>query len=161
MMTKTKTRQGRMTNDPATRAADLTRPAVDAASLGASDLTHIVTIAGGSCRPAGMAGGDTVATPAELPPTASDNRPTDNPPEGVTPTNTKRHTTVTAAVIQCEQCGGNCTARRLWARFCSAYCRRMAWLDRNPERAAELAERDKARYRAHIIGNGGTWEEVH
>jgi hypothetical protein len=60
----TKTRQRRLTNDPTTWAADLTRPAVDAASLGASDLTHIATIAGGSCRPAETAGGDTVATPA-------------------------------------------------------------------------------------------------
>ena len=153
----TKTRQRRTTNAPTPWAADLTRPAVDAASLGASDLTHIVTIAGGSCRPAGMAGGDTVATPAELPPTASDNRPTDNPPEGVTPTNTKRHTTVTAAVIQCEQCGGNFTARRPWARFCSVYCRRLAWLGRNPERAVELAEHDRARLRAHVIGNGREW----
>jgi len=60
----TKTRQRRLTNDPTTWAADLTRPAVDAAKLGASDLTHIATIAGGSCRPAETAGGDTVATPA-------------------------------------------------------------------------------------------------
>jgi hypothetical protein len=33
----------------------------------------------------------------------------------------------------------------------------VAWLDRNPERAAELAERDKARLRAHIVGNDGEW----
>lgn len=156
-MTKTKTRQTINPNAPTTWAADLTRPAVDAASLGVSDLTHVATIAGGSCRPAETDGGDTVATPAELPPTAS--APNGNPLEGVTPTNTKRHTTVTAAVIQCEQCGGNFDARRPWARFCSAYCRRLAWLGRNPEKAAELAERDRARLKAHIIGNDGEWVE--
>ena len=57
----------------------------------------------------------------------------------------------------CEHCGAAFVARRPWARFCSAYCRRVAWLGRNPERAAELAERDKARLRAHIIGNDGEW----
>ena len=67
----TKTRQCRL-SDPTTWATDLTRPAVDAASLGASDLTHIATIAGGSCRPAGMADGDTVATPASSAPPDND-----------------------------------------------------------------------------------------
>ncbi len=51
MMTKTKTRQHRMANDPTTWAADLTRLAVDAASLGVSDLTHVATIAGSTRAP--------------------------------------------------------------------------------------------------------------
>ena len=154
MTTKTKTRQYRMTNDPTTWAADLTRPTVDAASLGMSDLTHVATIAGGSCRPAETAGGDIVATPASNGRHAADgpNTPVDTVAIRLPIPNVSR---------PCEQCGAAFVARRPWARFCSAYCRRVAWLDRNPERAAELAERDKGRLRAHVIGNGGTWEEVH
>ena len=154
----TKTRQRRVTNDPMTWATDLTRPAVDAASLGMSDLTHVATIAGGSCRPAETAGGDTVATLASNGPHAAD-----------APSVSLSASADTVAIRlpipnvsrPCEQCGAAFVARRPWARFCSAYCRRVAWLDRNPERAAELAERDKGRLRAHVIGNGGTWEEVH
>ena len=67
--------------------------------------------------------------------------------------------TPTPAITQCERCGAEFVARRPWTRFCSAYCRRMAWLDRHPERAAELAKSDKARLRAHIIGNNGEWGE--
>jgi hypothetical protein len=58
-------------------------------------------------------------------------------------------------VVLCEQCGRDFTPRRSWGRFCSSYCRRLAWLERNPEKAAVLAERDRARLRAHIIGNDG------
>jgi hypothetical protein len=154
----TKTRQRRLTNDPATWAADLTRPAVDAASLGVSDLTHIAAIAGGSCRPAGTADGDTVATLASNGQHAADALSTsaDTPAIRLPIPNVSADRSPL-----CEHCGAAFVARRPWARFCSAYCRRVAWLDRNPERAAELAERDKARYRAHIIGNGGTWQEVH
>ena len=160
MMTKTKTRQRRTINPnaPTPWAADLTRPAVDATSLGVSDLIPIATIAAGSCRPAETAGGDTVATLASNGPHAAD-----------APSVSLSASADTVAIRlpipnvsrPCEQCGAAFVARRPWARFCSAYCRRVAWLDRNPERAAELAERDKARLRAHVIGNGGTWEEVH
>ena len=150
----TKTRQRRLTNDPTTWAADLTRPAVDAAKLGASDLTHIATIAGGSCRPAETAGGDTVATPASSGQHASDALSTSADTVAI-------RLPIPNVSRACEHCGSAFVARRPWARFCSAYCRRVAWLDRNPERAAELAERDKARLRAHVIGNGGAWEEVH
>lgn len=153
----TKTRQRRL-SDPTTWAADLTRPTVDAASLGASDLTHVATIAGGSCRPAEMVDGDTVATPASNgrhagdAPSASLSMSADTVAIRLPIPNVSR---------ACEHCGSAFVARRPWARFCSAYCRRVAWLGRNPERAVELAERDKARLRAHVIGNGGTWEEVH
>ena len=150
MLTKTKTRQYRLTNDPTTWAADLTRPAVDAASLGASDLTHIATIAGGSCRPAETAGGDTVATPASSGQHASDALSTSADTVAI-------RLPIPNVSRPCEECGSAFVARRPWARFCSAYCRRVAWLGRNPERAAELAERDKARLRAHIIGNDGEW----
>lgn len=146
----TKTRQRRLTNDPTTWAADLTRPAVDAAKLGASDLTHIATIAGGSCRPAETAGGDTVATPASSGQHASDALSTSADTVAI-------RLPIPNVSRACEHCGSAFVARRPWARFCSAYCRRVAWLDRNPERAAELAERDKARLRAHIVGNDGEW----
>jgi hypothetical protein len=151
-MTKTKTRQDRLTNDPTTWAADLTRPAVDAASLGASDLTHFATIAAGSCRPAGTAGGDTVATPASNGQHASDAPSTSADTVAI-------RLPIPNVSRPCEHCGSAFVARRPWARFCSAYCRRVAWLGRNPERATELAERDKARLRAHIIGNDGEWVE--
>ena len=150
----TKTRQRRLTNDPTTWAADLTRPAVDAAKLGASDLTHIATIAGGSCRPAETAGGDTVAT------LASNGQHVADAPSVSLSTSVNRPAIRLVLVDvsrPCEHCGAAFVARRPWARFCSAYCRRAAWLDRNPERAAELAERDKARLRAHIVGNDGEW----
>ncbi len=70
-----------------------------------------------------------------------------------TPATTKRIATVT----ECEHCGSEFIPRRPHGRFCGAYCRRLAWLDRNPEKAAELAERDKARLRAHILQRGGEW----
>ena len=166
MTTKTKTRQ-RGLSAPTPWAAEWTRPAVDGTSLGVSDLIPIATIAGGSCRPAEMAGGDTVATPASNGRPAADGpsvslsaspRADSCPP---TPAIRLPVPNVSADKTHCEQCGAAFVARRPWGRFCSSYCRRLAWLDRNPERAAELAERDRARLRAHVIGNGGTWEEVH
>lgn len=62
-------------------------------------------------------------------------------------------------VSHCEHCGAEFTPRRSHARFCSPYCRRLAWLDRNPERAAVLAERDRQRLKEHIIASGGEWRE--
>jgi hypothetical protein len=59
--------------------------------------------------------------------------------------------------MNCEQCGREFAARRPWARYCGAYCRRRAWLARNPDKAAVLAQRDKARLKVHIVGNGGEW----
>jgi len=157
----TKTRQRRTTNAPTPWAADLTRPAVDATSLGVSDLIPIATIAAGSCRPAETDGGDTVATPASSGPPVADAPSVSLSASPDTLAIRLPVPNVSADKTHCEQCGAAFVARRPWGRFCSSYCRRLAWLDRNPERAAELAERDKARYRAHIIGNGGTWEEVH
>ena len=145
-----------MTNDPTTWAADLTRPAVDAAKLGASDLTHIATIAGGSCRPAETADGDTVATPASSAPPDNGAPSLSASPDTVAIRLPIPNVSADGSQL-CEQCGSAFVARRPWARFCSAYCRRVAWLGRNPERAAELAERDRARLRAHIIGNDGEW----
>ena len=62
-------------------------------------------------------------------------------------------------VSRCEQCGREFTPRRPWGRFCNDYCRRLAWLGRNPERATELALSDKIRLRKHIIERGGEWKD--
>ena len=120
------------------------------ASSDASDLIPIVTIAAGSCHPAGTADGDTVATPASNEQHASDG------PSASADTVAIR-LPIPNVSRPCEHGGSAFVARRPWGRFCSAYCRRVAWLARNPERAVELAERDRARLRAHIIGNGGEW----
>ena len=160
----TKTRQRRLTNNPATWAADLTqcpatattsaragtRPPTPGASNDVSDLIPNATIAGGSCRPAGTADGDTVATLVSNGQHASDAPSTSADTVAI-------RLPIPNVSRPCEECGSAFVARRPWARFCSAYCRRVAWLGRNPERAAELAERDKARLRAHIIGNDGEW----
>ncbi len=58
------------------------------------------------------------------------------------------------AVAVCERCGTEFTRRRPHGRFCSAYCRRVAWLARNPEKAAEIARKDRQRYRKFIISRG-------
>ena len=125
---------------------DTARPAGN----GATGPMSIVSIAAGGCHPVATAGGATVATPIARPPTGNGQ---DSPPNSVTPTNTKRH----ATVIECENCGREFTPRRPHGRFCGSYCRRLAWLGRNPDKAAELAERDRARLRAHVIGGGGEW----
>jgi len=119
---------------------------------GATEPMSIASIAASGCPPAETGGGASVATPIERPHIENGQS---NPCEGVTPTNTKRHTTVTT----CEHCGDGFTPRRPHGRFCSSYCRRLAWLGRNPEKAAELAERDRQRLREHIIGCGGEWAE--
>lgn len=74
----------------------------------------------------------------------------------LTPTNTKRQSTVTRP---CQQCGREMTVRRPSKRFCGAACRRAAWLLRNPEKAAALAARDKARLREHLESKGIVWVE--
>jgi hypothetical protein len=69
-------------------------------------------------------------------------------------------TTVTVQTLtRCEHCGREFVALRPWARYCNAYCRRRAWLDRNPDKAAEIAIKDKARLRAHFQEHGREWVE--
>lgn len=51
---------------------------------------------------------------------------------------------------KCEYCGREYETVRPWSRFCSSACRRKGWLLRNPTRAAELAESDRARLRAYF-----------
>ena len=140
-----------MTNDLTTWVADPTRQASTAASSDASAPTPIAAIAGGSCRPAGTADGDTVATPVSNVQHASD---APSVSLGTAADTVAIRLPIPNVSLDCEQCGVAFVARRPWARFCSAYCRRLAWLERNPERAAELAERDRARLHQHVIGNG-------
>ncbi len=165
MATLSNTRQRRpsaTTNGPTTRAAEWTRRPADDARRAENAPTCFATTAAGACRPAGMAAGDTVATPANSAPPANDAPSACLSASPDTAAIRLPIPNVSADKSQlCEHCGRPFAPRRPWGRFCSAYCRRLAWLGRNPERAAELAERDKARYRAHVIGNGGTWAEVH
>lgn len=63
-------------------------------------------------------------------------------------------------VSRCEHCQRDFSPRQPWGRFCSACCRRLAWLDRNPDKAAELAERDRQRLREHVIGCRGEWRVI-
>jgi hypothetical protein len=112
--------------------------------LDATALIPTASIAAGAYHPVETADGDIVAMPTERPPTGNGQS---NPDE--TQANTKRHT--------CEQCGADFTPRRPHGRFCGSYCRRVAWMGRNPEKAAAIAESDWRRLREHIIGNGGEW----
>lgn len=148
-----KMKQRRMT-DPTTWAADptrmiqdLTRPGGGERASSTNGMIFNVPIAAVVSPPAETAGGDTVTTPAKSPPTNNGKQPdTFSSSESV-------------PVVHCEQCGDAFSPRRPHGRFCSSYCRRLAWLGRNPEKAAELAERDRQRLREHIIGCGGKWRE--
>lgn len=120
-----------------------------------SVTTPSAPIAANGSAQGATGGDDTVTLLAPNGPTDNDNA--SGPGRSVEFGTSEVNTALTPAVTQCEQCGAEFVARRSWARFCGAYCRRVAWLDRNPERTAELAERDKARLRAHIIGNDGEW----
>ena len=123
-----------------------------------SDLTNVVSIAGSECHPAGTGSGNTVAMPAETLPTSSENgQPVT---VTVTPTNTKRHPAGLVTVKTCQHCGIEYRAKRpAQSRFCGSRCRRLAWLARNPERAAALAESDRQRLRLHLAGRGIAWQE--
>ncbi len=133
-------------SDPATWAAELT---TRGASDGVSDLIPIANIAASVSAQGATGGGATVTMPAKRPPGEGESNLRD------TSTNTKRHT----AAAHCEQCGDEFTPRRPHGRFCSSYCRRLAWLGRNPEKAAALAESDRQRLREHVIGCGGEWRD--
>jgi len=156
----TKTRQRKMSNpnDPTTWATDPTtwaRPTGRRMGGGervssANGMTFNASTAGGASRPAETAGGDTVTTPAS-------NGPSVNGAPNVSSDTVATRLVVAEVSRACEHCGAEFVAHRPWARFCGAYCRRRAWLDRNPERAAELHERDMARLREHVIGLGREW----
>ena len=115
--------------------------------------TKPVPIVASASPPVVMADENIAVTPVAPPLTNSENGVTVT--VTVTPTNTKRH----PIQKQCEYCGAVFAAKRpRQAKYCSAVCRRKAWLVANPDKAAVLAERDKARLRAHIESRGGTWE---
>jgi hypothetical protein len=86
---------------------------------------------------------------------ATESAPGSDTAAGVDSTSTKPNATLT----HCEQCGAEFLSKTGRGRFCGPYCRRRAWLARNPEKAVELAERDRARLRAHVIARGGVWVE--
>ena len=158
MMSKTRQRQLR-TGDPLNIPDPLTlfpdpmrRPGGGERPSYVSGMMSSASIAASVSAQDATAGGAIATTPTERRPTG--NEP-GSPCNGVTPANTKRHTTV----ILCENCEQEFTPRRPHGRFCCAYCRRVAWLGRNPDKAAELAERDRQRLREHIIGGGGEWVE--
>lgn len=135
MMTETKSGLSNPTSWPSAASSDV------------NDMIPIATIVASVSALGVTDGGATVATPTERLPIVTASNPRE------TPTNTKRHT----AAIHCENCGREFLPRRPHGCFCSAYCRRVAWLSRNPEKAAKLAERDRQRLRAHVIGCGGEW----
>ncbi len=133
------------------KMSDPTRPAAngDERQLYGNGLIFDASIAASVSAQGETGGGVTVTMPANSGRQESGNVSPD------TPASTKRIATVT----HCEQCGDEFMPRRPWGRFCSAYCRRLAWLDRNPERATALAESDIQRLREHVIGGGGEWRD--
>lgn len=143
------TRKNFKTNNPTTWAADLTGQAI--ASDGASGLIPTANSAGGAWGPVETADGGIAPMPA------SSGRPASG--GASLPDELAAIRLPIPNVSQCEHCEREFTPRRPWGRFCSAYCRRLAWLDRNPDKAAELAERDRQRLREHIIGCSGEWRE--
>jgi hypothetical protein len=113
-----------------------------------------IQVVASECHPDGTA----VESIAPKPTKSGHNEPnngTHNPPD-VPSTNTKRDTAVTAT---CQQCGREMVARRPSKRFCNGRCRRAAWLVSNPEKAAELAAKDKERLRVHLETRGVAWVE--
>jgi hypothetical protein len=110
------------------------------------------------CQQGATGGGGIALTLAKQPHTGNEQaRPCDVP---VTFTNTKRNRRGNVTVKICERCGAEYVTRRpKQARYCSALCRRLAWLAANPERAAQLAESDKARLKAHLEAKGIAWED--
>lgn len=111
----------------------------------ASGPIPIASIAANVSAQGATDGGDTVITLARLRPT-SDGKQLD------TFSISERH-----PIAHCEHCGAEFTPRRPHGRFCSANCRRLAWLKSNPEKAAEIAANDRARLRAHFQERGREW----
>ena len=157
-----------LAGDPMTWAKDITRAAVDLTrpsvaggprQSSMSGMTPGAPIAANESAQSATAAGSTAMPLAPNEPTGNGNEiksaPRSNAAGGVDPTSTKPNATLT----HCEQCGVEFLPKTARGRFCSPYCRRRAWLARNPEKAAELAERDRARLRAHVLALGGVWVE--
>jgi len=124
-----------------------------------TDLTLTANSAANECRPAVTGASDSVQQPADKQRIVSVTAK-----RSVRSTNTKRHTMrkkATANVtVTCAFCNAEFLAKTSRAQYCSAMCRRDAWLQRNPERAAQLAESDKARLRAHLEAKGVEWIDM-
>ena len=131
---------------------------MDSEKNGLSGLTSIVSIAGGECHPAETGSGNTVAMPVETLLTSSESGPAVT--VGVTLANTKRHPAGLVTVKSCQHCGKAYEAKRpAQSRYCGPRCRRLAWLERNLERAAALTESERQRLRLHLAGRGIAWQE--
>lgn len=152
---KKRRRQPFTMTDPTTWAADPTKMILDLTRPGVSgdgqDLIPTASIAESVSAQGATGGGDIAPTLVSNGRQESDGLSV--PPD--TSTSTKRIMTMT----HCENCGDEFTPRRPHGRFCSSYCRRESWLNRNPAKAAILAERDRQRLREHVIGCGGEWRE--
>ena len=147
-MFQMKQRRQIITSDPTTWQPDPTGQRRQTAASGyVSDRIPTANIAASVSAQGETDGGATATMPAKRPPIAAESNPRD------TSTSTKLHTSIT----NCEHCGAAFTPRRPHGRFCSSYCRRLAWVVRNPEKATELAERDRQRLREHIIDGDGEW----
>ena len=124
-----------------------------------TDLIPTANSVASECHPAVTDASDSVQQLAAKRHTANVTRK-----RNVTPTNTKRHMMrkkATANVtVTCAFCNAEFLAKTSRAQYCSAMCRRDAWLQRNPERAAQLAESDKARLRAHLEAKGVEWIDM-
>jgi hypothetical protein len=125
-----------------------------------NDPTSGVDIAASVCPPAEADAGSTAVTVAKPPRTEQGKKASRR--KRVTFTNTERHKAKQApaqTIKRCEHCGQSYgTLRPAQSKFCSGNCRRDAWLMRNPERAAEMATKDKERLRAHLEGRGVAWQ---
>lgn len=176
MMTKTKMQQRTPSDpttwatDPTTWARDITRPtnapawarpsaAGDRRPRSMSAMTPAAPIAASGSAQGATGDDDTATRPVPSAPTgngsAMESAPRPSPAGSVDSATTKLNTTLT----QCEQCGRDFAPKTSRGRFCCAYCRRRAWLARNPEKAVELAERDRARLKACVLAHGGVWVE--
>jgi hypothetical protein len=111
------------------------------------------TVASG-CHPVETAGENTVTMPVKNGHIELENGTVKRP--SVPFTNTKR---ATMDKRPCQQCGCEMVVKRPSKQYCNAACRRKAWLQRNPEKAAALAASDKERLRVHLESKGIAWVE--
>lgn len=122
-----------------------------------SAMTFTANNAPNECRPVETAAGDTVAMPVSRGQRGNGNGGSAPPVDTVSVTATERLPipNVSAGALRpCDHCGEPYRAVKAWSRYCGPRCRRLAWLERNPEKAALLAERDRARYRARLESRG-------
>ena len=128
-----------------------------------SEKINSASFAASVCHPAETGGGGTVTTLAKQGHTGhgTGKKGKGRRLNGVTLANTKRHKRRKVTLKNCEFCGAEyATPRPSQSRFCSGHCRRGAWLQNNPDKAAVIAERDKVRLKAHLAARGVVWIET-